>query len=136
MLRGGGGRDKLFGEDGNDVLQGRAGRDRLDGGRGDDILVGGGGPDVFVFDRRTTAFGASTRDDEIRDFRPGVDTIVLRGFATFSVSTIAEEASFRDPRTGRFEPGTELTLPGFGGAEIDLPGVLPSELSDSDLIYT
>lgn len=73
-LTGGAGDDVLIGNRGADLLEGRAGADRLIGGAGSDRLIGGAGADVFVF---RLGDGA----DEIRDFEPGVDSLILPGGA-------------------------------------------------------
>jgi Ca2+-binding RTX toxin-like protein len=69
-LMGGAGDDHLYGGAGNDKLSGGIGNDILVGGIGADSLEGGMGVDRFVFNDLTVP-------DTIRDFRPGVDRIVL-----------------------------------------------------------
>lgn len=63
----------VFGGVGDDYLAGGAGRDRLHGGLGKDTLIGGKGADGFYFDDAPAAASV----DQIRDFKPGLDTIVL-----------------------------------------------------------
>lgn len=86
-LRGGTGNDTLNGGAGNDVLMGGDGNDTLIGGRGADVLVGGegrntlkggGGADVFVFHE-----GESVTRATIKDYKPGVDRIVMTGHALY-----------------------------------------------------
>lgn len=69
---GGYGDDTLLGESGSDYLRGEAGTDWLWGGSGADVLAGGSGTDYFVF--RT---GDGTATDTVRDFRVGMDQLVL-----------------------------------------------------------
>lgn len=48
VLRGGAGRDFLYGDWGNDTLKGRAGNDHLDGQSGNDRIYGGSGDDILL----------------------------------------------------------------------------------------
>ncbi|MCW7541648.1 hypothetical protein OOT46_28005 [Aquabacterium sp. A7-Y] len=66
------GHDTLRGDSGDDVLSGGTGNDQLRGEAGDDLLHGGAGRDRFVF-------GAPDggRGDEVLDFDPAQDTLVL-----------------------------------------------------------
>jgi len=77
VIHGNGGSNLLLGEAGSDSLSGADGNDRLDGGLGADLLTGGAGADQFHF---TTALGGGNID-QITDFAPGVDRIVLAGEA-------------------------------------------------------
>jgi Tol biopolymer transport system component len=72
-LVGNGGRNRLVGGKENDVLSGLGGNDRLIGGAGNDQLLGGAGRDQFIYQR------LSDRQDQILDFTPRQDKIVLRG---------------------------------------------------------
>lgn len=74
LLRGGAGHDRLFGGAGHDVLDGGTGDDQLWGGTGHDRLTGGAGNDQFVF---YAPLAAATNVDELTDFQPGADRIVL-----------------------------------------------------------
>jgi Ca2+-binding RTX toxin-like protein len=71
-LRGGGGRDSLFGSLGDDALVGGSGNDLLVGRGGDDELFGGKGRDVFTggggLDR---LFAADGRRDRVLNCGPG-----------------------------------------------------------------
>lgn len=71
-LTGNSGNNRLVGSKGDDLLNGLDGNDRLVGGAGNDRLSGGAGRDQFIFNR------LSDRQDEILDFTPGADKIVLR----------------------------------------------------------
>lgn len=75
-IRGGTGRDTLLGHDGNDTLKGGRGSDILNGEAGEDILRGGRGADTFVFDIASAGTGV----DKVKDFKSGVDHILLSGF--------------------------------------------------------
>ncbi|MBA3432048.1 MAG: hypothetical protein H0U16_11295 [Actinobacteria bacterium] len=55
LIRGGGGRDSLFGGPGEDDLRGGAALDRLFGGGGDDSVDGGEGSDRAFFEAPVTA---------------------------------------------------------------------------------
>ncbi len=64
------GNDSLFGLAGNDVLNGGLGDDKLQGDAGNDVFTGGAGKDTFIFNFIDT-------DDQILDFNPADDTILL-----------------------------------------------------------
>jgi len=66
---GGANGDFLFGGEGDDHLKGNSGNDFLSGDEGNDHLWGGSGFDTFVF---------NAGQDEIHDFKSGVDTILLK----------------------------------------------------------
>ncbi len=69
-LDGGAGNDRLMGAGGNDALIGGRGRDLLVGGKGDDTYRGGAGADRFDFRRPIGV-------DEVLDFKPGVDVLIM-----------------------------------------------------------
>ncbi len=97
VLKGGRGNDTLDGGLGNDLLKGGKGADTLVGGDGNDTLAGGKGADVFVFD----AVLSPGNVDQLRDFKPGEDTIHLSSAifaAAGPVGVLAE---------GAFHVGTE-----------------------------
>jgi Ca2+-binding RTX toxin-like protein len=56
------------------TISGNSGNNIINGASGNDVLSGGDGADKFLFD---TALGATSNRDDILDFSPGVDTIVL-----------------------------------------------------------
>ncbi|MFV0383070.1 calcium-binding protein [Paracoccus sp. (in: a-proteobacteria)] len=76
-LNGQGGNDLLVGRNGHDRLIGGDGNDRLIGGPGSDILRGGTGADRFVFNSISDSKASQTRSDKIIDFQQGQDKIVL-----------------------------------------------------------
>ncbi|MGB3511873.1 MAG: calcium-binding protein, partial [Microcoleaceae cyanobacterium] len=69
--------DRLLGGNGEDTLEGGIGRDRLNGGSGDDVLTGGGSIDRFIFAAPDEFSQANLGVDEITDFNPGQDLILL-----------------------------------------------------------
>lgn len=75
LFLGGKGDDVIHGGSGNDQLYGNLGNDTLFGGSGNDWLTGASGADRFGF---AAEDGAS--NDVIRDFEPGMDTLVFEGF--------------------------------------------------------
>lgn len=77
ILDGGACDDTIDGGAGNDVIIGGAGKDILVGGMGKDILTGGAGADKFVISISDVLDG----QDTIKDFKHGVDKIVLDGFS-------------------------------------------------------
>jgi Ca2+-binding RTX toxin-like protein len=83
------GSDRLLGGDGDDELSGGIGRDVLNGGNGDDILTGGASKDKVVFDNNQE-FDGELGVDEISDFDPEMDSIIL-GKETFSAVESIEE---------------------------------------------
>ncbi|WP_143467621.1 calcium-binding protein [Leptolyngbya ohadii] len=76
-LEGLAGNDTLLGRGGADVLRGGAGNDVLVGGAGADVLTGGDGADSFVFDIGSAYNQNTIGKDIIKDFRIGLDKIVL-----------------------------------------------------------
>lgn len=65
-------RNRLVGSKRDDLLSGLGGNDRLVGEGGNDQLLGGTGRDQFIYNR------LSDRQDQILDFTPKRDKIVLR----------------------------------------------------------
>ena len=62
------------GNDLENIIVGNSGNNIINGAGGSDVLSGGDGADRFLFD---SALIATTNLDDIEDFTPGVDTIVL-----------------------------------------------------------
>ena len=77
LLIGRSGFDHLLGGSGNDILEGGIGRDRLNGGSGDDVLTGGASIDRFIFNTNKEFNPEDLGIDEITDFVPGKDLILL-----------------------------------------------------------
>lgn len=84
-----GGAHVFYGGEGEDALSGGPADDVIGGGEDDDVLTGGDGADRFVFE--VNAGDASHGVDEITDFEPGEDKIVLRGDAFRRVANGVED---------------------------------------------
>ena len=69
--------DRLFGGNGDDLLLGGQGRDRMNGGAGNDTLTGGASIDRFIFNTNDEFDIEDLGVDEISDFVPGQDIILL-----------------------------------------------------------
>lgn len=121
LVFGDGGADLLFGNNHDDTLSGGSGDDTLDGQQGWDIMTGGDGADSFRFSRGR---------DEITDFDPDVDTILIwrgRVGGTGSGQDIVD--SF-----GRIESGYAVL--DFGSDELWVANVADlQELAENLLIY-
>jgi Ca2+-binding RTX toxin-like protein len=91
LVRGGAGNDRLFGGAGHDVLDGGTGDDQLWGGTGHDRLTGGAGNDQFVL---YAPLAAATNIEEITDFQPAADRIVLSQaiFRALPLGTVSVQA--------------------------------------------
>ncbi|WP_176804891.1 calcium-binding protein [Paracoccus isoporae] len=80
LLSGLGGNDELWGHRGHDTLRGGAGNDEIHGGDGRDVLIGGHGADHLEGGAGADRFvfaGNDGRGNDIWDFEPGVDKIVI-----------------------------------------------------------
>ncbi len=88
-LIGRGGDDIIIGGNGRDRLNGRGGNDDLDGGAGNDTLIGGGGADNFVYDTGRNFRRRDIGTDQIADFVPDEDTIVLSRTTFSRIETLA-----------------------------------------------
>lgn len=111
LVIGGAGADLVKGDAGNDTLSGGGGEDTIVGGAGNDLLTGGRGADRFVFTARDEAA-------TVTDFRPGVDTIMVRNVGAVEVGINADGDAL-------------LSAPGLA---VTLEGVAPSQLGEDDLI--
>lgn len=100
--------DQVFGGDGADLIA---------GGRGNDSLTGGAGADLF-------RFAADDGADQVLDFTPGEDHLQ---FTDLSVAQIMAMLDAAEEQAG----GTLLVQ---GSDSVFLAGVLPAELSLSDLV--
>ena len=106
LLMGEVGDDRIFGRDGNDTLQGGAGNDELNGGNGEDTLEGGPGSDILTGSNGIDHFLFNTLEptvDQITDFRPGTDKIVL------GASVFGNAAQAGSPDSSMFFVGTAAT---------------------------
>lgn len=77
VLEGLAGNDRILGGNGNDILRGGLGNDNMQGDRGRDVMTGGEGADGFFFDLNAPFNLGAIGKDVIRDFKSGVDRIVL-----------------------------------------------------------
>jgi serralysin len=114
---GNGGPNLLLGNAGGNRLEGRGGVDVIEGRGGADTLLGGEGADSFLL-RRGDGF------DRIEDFAPGLDRLVLTGFAASAAELLAGAVA----QGG----GTRLDL--GGGDGLFLAGVAKTALSAADLV--
>ncbi len=71
------GNDRMLGGSGEDILSGGQGRDRLNGGAGNDTLTGGASIDRFIFAANSEFSQVDLGIDEITDFNPDLDLILL-----------------------------------------------------------
>jgi len=69
--------DRLTGLGGDDLINGLAGNDTLSGGPGNDNLIGGAGADRFLFSSGAAFTSASLGRDNLIDFQPNQDRVVL-----------------------------------------------------------
>lgn len=115
--RGGGGADRLFGNNAANTLFGMDGVDILGGRAGADTLEGGSQADSFQFRRH---WGRDT----VLDFEDAVDRMDLRAFdlGFGKVKKLAME--FGDDLVLNFGRGDRLTIIDFSKAEFDVTDVL------------
>ncbi|MEA5509906.1 G8 domain-containing protein [Crocosphaera sp. UHCC 0190] len=107
LIDGSSGNDTLTGDGGNDTLTGGSGGDNLTGGRGNDVLRGGSGADIFNYQ-------AGDGLDTIQDFEAG-DKLRLTNIDPNAVKLI--------------EQAGHAFLDVGNNQGIDLPGILPNELT-------
>jgi Ca2+-binding RTX toxin-like protein len=118
-LDGGNGNNTLYGGYGNDYLIGGQGNDCLIGGPGSDTLIGGGGNDTYYYSNYqegasnltgTAAVGFSTSPDQIANFKPGQDKIVL-SYAGFILPPVNNQLGNRPAGQGFvvFDNGTYVS---------------------------
>jgi Ca2+-binding RTX toxin-like protein len=69
--------NQLNGGAGSDTLVGSTGNDLLAGGFGNDSLTGGAGSDRFIYDTNAVFTSSAVGIDQITDFMPGTDKIIL-----------------------------------------------------------
>ncbi len=89
------GNDQMLGGSGEDILGGGQGRDRLNGGAGDDTLTGGASIDRFIFAANSEFSQVDLGIDEITDFNPDLDLILL-DLTTFTEITTASGENIGD----------------------------------------
>lgn len=139
-LNGGRGSDVLVGGSGDDDLNGGRGDDTLDGGRGDDTLKGGRGDDRFWYANYPLQ---QNGNDEITDFKPGEDVIMLRGGTVNQVggevfigfTGFDRAGNPVDSALSASGSDTILDLSTHGGGQIRLKGIAPEDLSADDCVF-
>ncbi|MEM1170924.1 MAG: esterase-like activity of phytase family protein [Cyanobacteria bacterium P01_H01_bin.35] len=89
------GNDRMLGGNGEDILTGGQGRDRLNGGVGNDTLTGGASIDRFIFAANSEFSQVDLGIDEITDFNPDLDFILL-DLTTFTEITTASGGNIGD----------------------------------------
>jgi VCBS repeat-containing protein len=107
----------LTGNGSDNAILGNAGANVIDGQRGHDYLVGFGGADTFVF-------AAGLGDvDEVADFEPGTDKILLSSYVYGDVRTDTLAAVFEVSATGATRPETRIVYdPTHGSLYTDFDG--------------
>jgi Ca2+-binding RTX toxin-like protein len=113
------GADNLTGSNGNDSISSGSGAATIDGGAGNDTLAGGAGADTFNF---VGTFG----HDEIKDFQPGTDHIVLQGTTFFAFYQIEGES---------IQSGANLVITDGFGNTLQLDNTTYANLSSSDFVF-
>jgi Ca2+-binding RTX toxin-like protein len=103
---------QLTGSSHNDYIQGGAGSDTLTGGAGSDLLIGGGGSDILVGGAGDDVLTGGLGSDTFKYQAGDLDSTAVHGdvITDFKVDTIAN-----------------------GGDVLDISGVLPAGLSETDL---
>jgi Ca2+-binding RTX toxin-like protein len=104
-LGGASGADRLFGRGGDDALLGALGNDRLAGALGRDTLTGGAGADLFDYDRLADSPVGANRD-LILDFAQGADRIDLTSID--ANGGVAGDQAFRFLGAGPLTGGGQL----------------------------
>ncbi|MDZ8187257.1 MAG: calcium-binding protein [Nostoc sp. ChiSLP02] len=121
-LDAGQGSDLLDGGDGDDTLYAGLGDDVLIGGSGDDVLVGDGGNDEFLFNNDNTLLREDF--DTIKDFKVGIDKIVLDGWSELGSITNTKD-------------GTLLKLDSLLSEQtILISGVSASQINSQSIFFT
>lgn len=96
--RGNAGADQLYGGNGNDSIYGGDGNDFIYGGKGKDYLSGGAGADAFVFSDPVSSLSV----DKLSDYSVSADSIKLDHiyFTALSVTSKLSTANFASNLTG------------------------------------
>ena len=118
------GNDRMLGGDGEDTLSGGQGRDRLNGGADDDTLTGGASIDRFIFAANDEFSQASLGIDEITDFNPDLDLILLDLTTFTEITTNAGE-----------DIGDEFAIVGSNGDAASSEAIVVYNSSNGALFY-
>ncbi|GGA12180.1 esterase-like activity of phytase family protein [Okeania sp. KiyG1] len=118
------GNDRMLGGPGEDTLSGGIGRDRLHGGADDDILTGGGSVDRFIFAANDEFSQASLGIDEITDFNPDLDLILLDLRTFTEITTTAGE-----------DIGDEFAIVGSNGDAASSEAIIVYNSTNGGLFY-
>jgi hypothetical protein len=161
-LQGKNGNDSLHGGSSNDKLMGGKGDDILSGGIGDDYLIGGMGKEQFIFhldqhepqakrieqsehqasvinaidsslDNTKKEFNLIQERDTIKDFKLGIDTIILQGIGTINSFEWLQQ-KIRQGQLTDIKGGTLLGLNEHW--DLFLQGVHANELQGYDVMLT
>ncbi|MEB3343149.1 choice-of-anchor I family protein [Okeania sp.] len=118
------GNDRMLGGSGEDTLSGGQGRDRLNGGPDDDVLTGGASIDSFIFASNSAFSEANLGVDEITDFNPELDLILL-DLRTFTEITTASGENI----------GNEFAIVGSNGAAATSNAMIVYNSNNGGLLY-
>ncbi|MEH2003871.1 calcium-binding protein [Nostoc sp.] len=130
ILEAGQGNDSLDGGNGNDTLYGGLGNDVLIGGSGDDVLVGGDGNDKFIFKSGDTLLRNDF--DVIKDFKVGIDKIVLDGWSYINTGLTLGTINITDSKDGAVFKLDSL----FNQETILISGVSASKINSQSIAFT
>ena len=125
IVRGRFGNDRMLGGRGQDTIDGGVGRDFLNGGPDDDVLIGGPGVDRFIFAANSEFSQANLGVDEVTDFNPGQDLILL-DLTTFTEITT-------DPGEGIDE--NEFEIVGSDAAASSSEAIIAYNSTNGALFY-
>ena len=117
------GSDTLIGGNGNDTLISGGDNDRLRGGNGDDVLDGGEGNDTLIGGGQSDRFILRNEEgtDTIRDYRDGIDKLVLAGGLEFADIAIVQQVT-----------STQIQVIATGEVLTDINSVTANFLDESD----
>lgn len=114
--------DILAGSMGSDFINGGAGSDWLHGGSMRDFLFGGAGADYFVFAVASPWFAYDQGVDQVFDFTPGTDHIVIGGSTITTKTTSVDAGAFAEGRVAAEADDRVLYNPRSGAVFYDADG--------------